>query len=312
MIKKIVGINYKTAPISIREQFYLSKTQVQQIYRKLSKQDVNFFILSTCSRQEIYLFDAESDLTEVWDFDDTMKKYTYTLKEKRAVEYFMRLILGLESFIEGEQEIRGQIKRSVDTAHDYGVLTKEITDWLISIINFVEELLMQYGLGMLQDEIYERYLRRLFWRFNIFYMNSLAVLGTGYIAEKILKVLRNDFFYENKIVIFSNKNWDRALELAKKFSVEYDKMENIYRRLGEFEAVLAATAAPHRILKYEKYLQVGGYRMFLDFSFPRDIDPKIKPVYHIEQFKFQVLTGREKQGLLRIYEELKRGIVHYA
>ena len=53
----VIGINHKTAPIEIRERFYLTRIQQELLISEL-KQHPNVceaFALSTCNRTEIYL-----------------------------------------------------------------------------------------------------------------------------------------------------------------------------------------------------------------------------------------------------------------
>ena len=86
----IIGLNHKTAPIEIREKFYLSPLQQDLLLSELKAAPsvAEAFVLSTCNRIEVYVkrVDAYSDMTfiipliakikkTVFDFDP--KKYLY-------------------------------------------------------------------------------------------------------------------------------------------------------------------------------------------------------------------------------------------
>ena len=54
---RIVGISHKTAPIEIREKFYLNPTEQELLLSELKNNPLvtESFVLSTCNRIEVYI-----------------------------------------------------------------------------------------------------------------------------------------------------------------------------------------------------------------------------------------------------------------
>src|SRR5438309_1690299 len=127
----IIGINHKTAPIEIREKFYLNVTQQDLLLSEL-KSNPSFseaFVLSTCNRTEVYIrrVDQSSDMSFVipllakikkvfLDFD--YQKYLYVYTDSQAVEHLMQVATGLDSLVLGERQILGQVKASIERARN--------------------------------------------------------------------------------------------------------------------------------------------------------------------------------------------------
>src|SRR3989338_11338116 len=108
----IIGINHKTAPIEIREKFYLNPTQQDLLLSELKANPIvaEAFVLSTCNRIEVYIkrIDASSNMDFVVPLISKIKKipmtsdYTkhfYVYQEAEAVEHLMRVATGLDSLV---------------------------------------------------------------------------------------------------------------------------------------------------------------------------------------------------------------------
>ncbi|MDO8580867.1 MAG: glutamyl-tRNA reductase, partial [Candidatus Omnitrophota bacterium] len=52
----LIGLNHKTAPVEIREQFYLQPLERELLLSELKNDPrvIEAFVLSTCNRTEIY------------------------------------------------------------------------------------------------------------------------------------------------------------------------------------------------------------------------------------------------------------------
>ena len=121
----LISLNYKIAPVQIRELFYLYPDQYLNIYKSLiGKSKIKgLFIISTCNRTEIYFETSTSEsssksfhsvimtLSKLKKFNDGLRPY---IKKKDGVnaisKHLFRLASGLESMIVGEYQIVDQIK----------------------------------------------------------------------------------------------------------------------------------------------------------------------------------------------------------
>lgn len=136
----LVGLNHRTAPVSLRERLALSSDELRQhVLRDLSAtlqvlpghidQPVllgECIIVSTCNRLEIYATAWDSaqgwaaierfvaDLRHV-PLDDLLP-HLYRLEGQAAIEHLMNVAAGLESMILGETQILSQVAQAYTLA----------------------------------------------------------------------------------------------------------------------------------------------------------------------------------------------------
>ncbi len=125
----LLGLNYKSAPVEIREKVSMSKTHIQRNAEALQQLDGvdGIAILSTCNRTEFYL-DASDDQRAVAALmafissysgcaTDLLQQHLYVMKGRAAVEHLFTVAAGLDSMILGESQIQGQVQDEIGRAH---------------------------------------------------------------------------------------------------------------------------------------------------------------------------------------------------
>ena len=123
-----VGINHKTSPIEIREQFYLRTIERELLLSELKNNPsvIEALVLSTCNRTEVYATLLEQNsallLENLFRIKTPspradLKTHFYSYSNRQAVEYLLRVSAGLDSLILGEEQILGQIKEEIGRAH---------------------------------------------------------------------------------------------------------------------------------------------------------------------------------------------------
>jgi glutamyl-tRNA reductase len=123
-------------------------------------------------------------------------------------------------------------------------------------------------------------------------------------------------------IAVANRNYERAVELAKEFNGVPVKFEDFVVQMAESDIVLCSTGAPHYVIGTEEVSKVIAVRQnrpifFIDISVPRNIDPQINKLdnvflYDIDDLQLSVETNirtREKEALKAeeiITEEIER------
>ena len=115
----VIGLSYKEAQLSIREQFSLSNKSSIDLLNNAYSIGINELIINnTCNRIELYGFANNSKvlIELVCKYSggkiSNFEKYCYTLLNEDAINHIFRVGLGLESQILGDFEIIGQLKQS--------------------------------------------------------------------------------------------------------------------------------------------------------------------------------------------------------
>src|SRR5579875_980561 len=126
----MVGLNYKTTPVEIRERLTFNETELDCAIKTLAakKSILENVILSTCNRTEIYAvvdqlhtgryyikqFLAEWFKLEQEDFSP----YLSIFEDDGAIEHLFTVTCGLNSMVLGETQILGQVRTSFMLAQE--------------------------------------------------------------------------------------------------------------------------------------------------------------------------------------------------
>src|SRR5574340_1388007 len=127
----LVGLNFRTAPVEVREKVSFSTEQAQQAAEELRGQGIleETLVLSTCNRSEIYGVGASANhesahalssfLSSFHDVKpDVLDPALYHHYDHDAVRHLFRVSAGLESMLLGEAEILGQVREAYLKAHE--------------------------------------------------------------------------------------------------------------------------------------------------------------------------------------------------
>ncbi len=118
----VVGLNYKTAPVEIREKLSFIESELPQAMEALQKQKsiLENVIVSTCNRTEIYaVVDqlhtgrhfVKQFLANWFDLPvETFSSYLTIREEDEAIEHLFKVTAGIDSMVLGETQILGQVK----------------------------------------------------------------------------------------------------------------------------------------------------------------------------------------------------------
>jgi glutamyl-tRNA reductase len=118
------GLSHHTAPLDLRERCAVPTEERARAGADLRRRFGSAVLLSTCGRIELYADAPHDDHDHIvhealtWlarraDLDfGALRPYAETAVGERAVERAVRVACGLESALEGEDEILGQVRRA--------------------------------------------------------------------------------------------------------------------------------------------------------------------------------------------------------
>lgn len=289
----LVGTNHKTSPIEIRERLSFSKKRLRDTLFLLKESEVvkAAVILSTCNRVEIYCAaeDVAAAIQQIQDFIaryheiDKQKflPYLYIYQGKEAIQHLFNVSCGIDSQIIGENQILEQIEfayaqaRGAAVINDFltRIFTKaidtgtkvrnntEISRGNITIASIAISL-MKYKLLSLQDK-------------------KLLIIGVGKICELVARNLQRE---KIKAVFISNRNFEKAVQLADYIGAEAVGFDNLRQKLKETDIIISATSSPHLVLKKEDFKDIHKPLLIIDLAVPRDVDPEVKYIEGINLF----------------------------
>lgn len=120
----VVGLNYKTAPVEIREKLSFIETDIANAMEALQNQKsiLENVIISTCNRTEIYAVVDQlhtgryyiKQFLANW-FNIPMEQFEDRLfirEEDASLDHLFRVTAGIDSMVLGETQILSKVKKA--------------------------------------------------------------------------------------------------------------------------------------------------------------------------------------------------------
>lgn len=275
----LVGLNYKTASLELREKVHFTESQkveAQDRLRSLGIQEA--VILGTCNRTEIYFMaEADEDLSLVRGFLESTFQISLghevinAYMGRDALNYLYRVCLGLESQVVGEDQILGQVKDAHQDAMDLGSCGKLLNRIFRSAVTFAKRIKTKTGASDIPTSV--AYL-------------GIACLkqATGLKDAKVLLIglgnmgqLALTYLLEGGAHVYvANRTHQNSLKLKESHpEVRLVPYEKLTEWLPAMDGVVTATASPHVILTKSDFPRRDKPLTIVDLSLPRDVDPDV-------------------------------------
>lgn len=284
----VIGLNHKTAPIEVREKFFLNPLQQDLLLSELKSHPgiAEAFVLSTCNRIEVYV--KRVDAVTSMDFivsligrikkvhlDENFQKHFYRYAGIEAVEHLMRVVTGLDSLVLGEKQILGQVKHSVDRSRALGMLSKYFNILTNVAIRTGKKAQSQTDISCGGSSVSWAAINMAEENLGTLEGKSILVIGAGKMGELALTQLQNKG--AGKIYLM-NRTGEKAEILARKFSGVPVSFMDIKETLIDVDICICSVGAPHYILDRDMIGSIMTERnsrklLFMDISMPRNIDP---------------------------------------
>ncbi len=281
-----VGINHRTAPVSLRETVSFTPEQLIPALQAIQALEgvEESCILSTCNRTEIYL-SGEIDPADLLQWLGTfhhadqqqLNEHSYCHTKVEAIRHVMRVSAGLDSLILGEPQILGQMKSAYAVAQEAGTVHSALNRMFQNVFTTAKSVRTHTTIG--ENPVSVAYAAVTLARqiFADLSTNTALLIGAGETIELVAQHLQDQGI--GKIII-ANRTLERALRLADKFSGEAILLADIPEYLRRADIVIASTASQLPILgkgAVEKALKQRRHApMFMvDIAVPRDIESQV-------------------------------------
>ncbi|RMD68041.1 MAG: glutamyl-tRNA reductase [Gammaproteobacteria bacterium] len=298
-----LGINYKTAPVDIRERVAFSPAQLPEALKALAARSPvkEAAILSTCNRMELYCGMERPDQGIILEWlkgyhrldPRIIQPYLYTYPEQRAVRHLMRVASGLDSMVLGEPQVLGQVKTAYRLAKKAGTVGRLLGRLFQHTFAVAKQVRTDTAIGESAVSVAFAAVTLAKQIFGVLEGNTALLIGAGETIELAARHL-----YQNRIgkIIVANRTVERAHALASQFGGYAIALQEIPFHLEEADIVITSTASPLPILgkgAVERALKARKRRpMFMvDIAVPRDIEPEVD---HLEDVYLYTVDDLEE------------------
>ncbi|MFD0674379.1 glutamyl-tRNA reductase [Cohnella sp. GCM10027633] len=313
----VVGLNYRTAPVEVREKFALSDSELPKALQALKATTgiLEGVIVATCNRTEIYAVVDRLTLCghyirsfmEQW-FRIPRKEFNthlYMYEDDRAVEHLFRVASGLDSMVIGETQILGQVRDAWLLAQEEGATGTLFNRLFKQAITLAKRAHSDTSIG--ESAVSVSYAaielgKRIFGRFDD---KTVMIVGAGKMSELTAQHLHANGAKE---VLVVNRTLENARDLAEKFHGTALSMGDAMDRLKHVDIVISSTGAQRFVLdraNVEKAMAGRKKRplFLIDIAVPRDIEPSCGDIPNVFLYDIDDLEGIVESNLAKRRKE---------
>ena len=301
-----LGINHRSAPLSLRESLAFHAEELPRALEELTScagvQEAA--ILSTCNRTELTFLADAPEAAAHWLADyrrvdqASIAPCLYTHVGPDAANHAFRVACGLDSMILGEPQVLGQMKEAVRIARESSRLGSTLHKLFESAFSVAKDVRSTTAIGA-----------------NIVSLASAAVdlaeRVVGNIAERnvlfigageMIELCASHFAAKNpRQIMVANRTIDRGRVLADRFGATAIRLEDIGERLAEFDIVVSCTASQLPIIglgRVERAMNQRQRPLFIvDLAVPRDVESEVGRLADVFLYSIDDLAQTVASGM---------------
>ena len=270
----LVGTSYKLSDVDFRESLIENLDSLKakiQSYEEILE-------LVTCNRVELYF---TSDSFDSKNFD--MRDKFYIMKGPEAVEHLLKVALGYDSFLPGEESIYYQVKKSLTEAVKRGS-ARSALKYVFNRVIYSSRRFRSARLHMNGKEIASEIAKLALKEFDK--PPKTLIVGSGRTSKLIYRQLRESGVKE--IYVSTSRNL-----FAEEFKgAKLIKTSDIKDYLENFDLVFSATnSMPKKpIITFEMLTSIKKLpQLIVDLGVPRNVDKRASSL-HIRYWDMDVIT----------------------
>jgi glutamyl-tRNA reductase len=299
----LVGMNHKTAPVSLRQRFTVCADELPRALAHLHDETGNGVIVSTCNRTEIYFVAGRERArsTEAsrllagaaGTIPRGMSRCTYFRLNEEAIRHLHRVAAGLDSMILGETEILGQVRAALAAAAEAGLCDVTLNRLFHSAIRAGRRVHSETFLGQHGRSVSSAAAALAHRLLGDLESRQVLVVGTG---EAGILTARSLVKAGAKRLTITNRTYHRAAELAQRLRAKAVPLTSLTKTLADTDIVISASGAPLPLIGKDHLAPIMARRngrsiLLIDIAVPRDVDPEVREIHGVHLYDIDDLDA---------------------
>lgn len=289
----VLGINYHSSPIAIRERFIIPDYCLAHALHALTRfpHVKEAAVLSTCNRTEVYavVSDVQSGLSEIESFflhtqgiqDHNALKPNFRLLRDDVALHLFRVASGLDSMVLGEGQIMSQVKGALRAAQEAGA-SGPVLDQIFQLsLNCGKRVRTETDMARRAVSVSSAAVELAREIVGPLAERSVTVIGGGKMAKICTKHLLSEG--GDGAIVMVNRTQERVGEFAQSKLPHAEKLKTTFsfaerhHLAAASDVVIVSTGAPEFVLNLDEFKAIhhGKEVCVVDISVPRNVDPEI-------------------------------------
>ncbi len=306
---QLLSMNYKNAPLQVRERFAMPQETIGLFLQEASAASTcqEVLGLSTCNRVEFYL-PREASLQGLigWverrfllDDYSNWRDTTLALQEEDALRHLFRVACSLESMVVGEVQILGQLKQAHQLAKRSGLIGPALEPLLQSAYRIAKRVHNHTDISRNPVSISHVAVQLAVQVFDDLSTHEALVVGAGEMAELALRCLQREGVRQAWVC---NRTFSRAATLAQALNAGVHPFDRLQEALCKVDIVISSTYASHPVILKSMVAQAMKQRrgkplLLVDIASPHDIEPEAAQLSDVYCYNLDDLRTTAKNNL---------------
>ncbi len=285
MSQKIINarVTFRNSPIHVLEKFTFKDLDNAYSHFKKHSGLSECVILQTCNRVELFGTGKDFDLEKIkktWASlagleDAAFKENLEFCENKEVYHHLLKLTSGLDSMVLGEEQILGQIKKSITAARQAKFSGERLNTLFDKAIRIGTRVRNSTGISRGGISVGSMAVKLAEENVDELKTKRILLIGTGESATLVAKSLKKrDYKF-----FISSRTMERSKAFAETLSGKPIRFEDVLSGFDKFDVLFVATAAPYFLVTFDRIKQAMNTKqngiMILDLSNPRTVDEKV-------------------------------------
>ena len=288
MNQKIINarITFRNSPIHILEQFTIK--DIEKAYQKFKEKTEldECVIVQTCNRIELFGKSESDDLSKIkktWSEITGLELETFNenleiVENQEALHHLLKLTSGLDSMVLGEEQILGQIKKSITSARENKASGQHLNTLFDKAIRIGTRIRNNSGIGKGGISVGSMAVKLAEENIDELKTKKVLLIGTGEVSTLVAKSLkRRGYSFD-----VTSRTIGRSQNFCDTMGGSAVKFEEVLSGFNKYDVLFVATTAPYFLVTLDRITNAMKTKkdgmMILDLSNPRTVDEKVANV----------------------------------
>ena len=279
-------VTFRNSPIHILEQFTIK--DVENAYEQFKKHSGldECVIIQTCNRIELFGKSKANDLEKIkktWATITGLEEESFNeniefVENHDALHHLLKLTSGLDSMVLGEEQILGQIKKSITSAREIKASGQHLNTLFDKAIRMGTRIRNTSGIGKGGISVGSMAVKLAEENIDELKIKKVLLIGTGEVSTLVAKSLqRRGYSFD-----VTSRTIGRSQSFCETMGGEPVKFEGVLEGFEKYDVIFVATTAPYFLVTHEKISTAMNDKnkgiMILDLSNPRTVDEKVATI----------------------------------
>ncbi len=293
----VVGLNYRTAPVAVRERFWIAESRRYEALVQLSRAEgiEEVIVMATCNRTEFWLWApdvtlAANSVMRLLGSEYGLKlcecKHFYRFLDEAALLHIFRVASSLDSMVVGEPQVVSQVQAAWKQAQKLGATGRFLDAVVEKALTVSKRVRSETAIGNAAVSIPYAAVELTRQMLGTLKNKKVLLLGAGQMCALSARELLDQGAGSVGMIVV-NRTQEHATELAEKLGGVAFPFEERWQHMAEADLIISSTSCPHTILsRQEAEAVICGRResakveplVIVDLAMPRDIDAEVRGV----------------------------------